>query len=659
MSEDLDRATRRIERYRLRNPDAVRLARLASLAVRVEPHLLRRLRLELLPELDVGTEADVWFGPLVESRGADAVVLDPQAVDVLRGDLARERELFERASSVTRDAHTSAPPSIRLEEEINRLALLNDGNVVAAIDEALRPALRAMTEGGDRAHEIAHWARRALPRVHPAVRQSENATLLVVASNTLLGSGWQMKAPDSAVSAEALAWILSPAALSERVRIGVELVAGGVRFVDGTTDGSAMELPRTNPLFVELEWTVDGRRVKRLVEPETGRTVALAGAVAPVMLRTLAGDEYVLERVEADEAGDSTTAPTGEGKRIEFSTDVFISYAHIDDQALEEGQAGWISDFQRALQVRVEQLLGKTSTIWRDPKLQGNDIFSDALEDRLRSAALLVAVLSPRYLKSDWCRRELELFVEASAQRGGLRVGDRLRLFKVLKAPIPLEQQPPALRDVLGYEFFNIDPGTGRVTELGRAFGAEGDQRYWIKLDDLAHDIADMLKTLAGESVSSPSSVTPEAQQRPQRAAAKDRPRVYLICERHDVDSTRSLVDFLFTRYEVTLPLFEGDESEVRQEHEANLSGCDAVLIYYGASNELWLRRKLRELQKIGGYGRTTPLLAQAVYIAPPFTADKDRFRTQDAIVIRQGDEPLAAALKPFLDRLIQLTRLT
>jgi len=174
MNGSLEKATRRVERYRRRNPDAVRLARLASLAVRVEPHLLRRLRLELLPEVDVGTEADVWFSPLVESRGADAVVLDPQAVDVLREDLANERELFERVRNVTRDAHANAPPSIRLEEEINGLALLNGGDVVALIDEALRPAIRAIGEGGERALEIAHWARRALPRVHPAVRDRKS-----------------------------------------------------------------------------------------------------------------------------------------------------------------------------------------------------------------------------------------------------------------------------------------------------------------------------------------------------------------------------------------------------------------------------------------------------------------------------------------------------
>ena len=63
-------------------------------------------------------------------------------------------------------------------------------------------------------------------------------------------------------------------------------------------------------------------------------------------------------------------------------------------------------------------------------------------------------------------------------------------------------------------------------------------------------------------------------------------------------------------QFEVILPVFEGDEAQVRQEHEANLTDCDAALIYYGAGNELWLRSKLRELQKIAGYGRTKPMLA-------------------------------------------------
>src|SRR5580765_1809768 len=90
-----------------------------------------------------------------------------------------------------------------------------------------------------------------------------------------------------------------------------------------------------------------------------------------------------------------------------FENDVFVSYAHIDDQSLAEGKPGWIAIFHRALEIRLAQLLGKPPRIWRDPKLQGNDVFADKLVDRLPRAAVLVSVLSPRYIKSEWCLREL------------------------------------------------------------------------------------------------------------------------------------------------------------------------------------------------------------------------------------------------------------
>src|SRR5436190_23035067 len=127
---------------------------------------------------------------------------------------------------------------------------------------------------------------------------------------------------------------------------------------------------------------------------------------------------------------------------MEFANDVFVSYAHIDDQTLAEGQPGWISTLHRALEVRLEQLLGKEARIWRDPKLQGNDIFADRLVDRFPGVGVLVSALSPRYVKSEWCQRELNEFLKASAATGDARVADKLRVFKVVKTPIPPELQP-------------------------------------------------------------------------------------------------------------------------------------------------------------------------------------------------------------------------
>ena len=60
---------------------------------------------------------------------------------------------------------------------------------------------------------------------------------------------------------------------------------------------------------------------------------------------------------------------------MDFSKDILISYAHIDDESLMEGQKGWIEEFHRSLDIRLSQLLGEKPKIWRDLKLQGNDFF--------------------------------------------------------------------------------------------------------------------------------------------------------------------------------------------------------------------------------------------------------------------------------------------
>ena len=36
--------------------------------------------------------------------------------------------------------------------------------------------------------------------------------------------------------------------------------------------------------------------------------------------------------------------------------DVFISYAHLDDQSIDEDQKGWISKFHRVLEIKLSQL---------------------------------------------------------------------------------------------------------------------------------------------------------------------------------------------------------------------------------------------------------------------------------------------------------------
>lgn len=195
---------------------------------------------------------------------------------------------------------------------------------------------------------------------------------------------------------------------------------------------------------------------------------------------------------------------------MDFDKDLFISYAHIDNQSLIPDQEGWISTFHKALAIRLSQIRGVPPQIWRDRKLQGNDYFSDAIIETLANAGLLVSILSPRYLKSEWCLRELQRFCQGAVeQTGGLKVGDnKARLFKVVKTYVPRDQYPEEVEAFIGYEFFEFD-AAGRPQEFDKIYGPELERKFYARLNDLAYDIHQTLEILDALAEGSPAGVTP------------------------------------------------------------------------------------------------------------------------------------------------------
>lgn len=129
-----------------------------------------------------------------------------------------------------------------------------------------------------------------------------------------------------------------------------------------------------------------------------------------------------------------------------FENDIFVSYTYVDNKPLLQGEKGWISNFHHSLGVRLHQLLGEEATIWRDPKLKGNDYLSDTLQTQFPKTAVLISVLSPRYIKSEWCLKEIDGFVQAAETSGGVKIDNKSRLFKVVKTPVPRQNQPSELQ---------------------------------------------------------------------------------------------------------------------------------------------------------------------------------------------------------------------
>jgi hypothetical protein len=504
---------------------------------------------------------------------------------------------------------------------------------------------------------------------------------------------------------------------------------------------------------------------------------------------------------------------------MEFEKDILISYAHIDDEVFIEGDKGWIDNFHRSLEIRLAQLLGEKPKIWRDPKLQGNDYFGDEIVDQFPNIALLISVISPRYIKSEWCIKEVEEFIKACHENIGIRVQNKSRIFKVVKTPVDLNEHPAPIRGLLGYDFFTIDPQTGRPKEFNKMYGQESELAYWSKLNDVAHDITELLKNMKASNQEKAKSISdkpkeekikvylsqtsrdlleyresikrelqehgftvypdislplvvedfksqvremmgqcdlsvhligdnygivPEGTNKstivlqndialnisrdkplkrliwfPPDLKPEDKrqsefieelnnseevqknadllessidefkftlhkhlseiekektqkntisappgdhasdgapPMVYLICDQRDLDNIGELEDLLFDEgYEVILPFFDGDEGQVRLDHQENLKTCDAVLIYYGEGNELWMRSKTRELLKIAGYGRPQPLKCKGIVLAPPLMPSKERIRAHDTIILDCTNGLTREKINPFIEKVNQL----
>jgi len=259
-----------------------------------------------------------------------------------------------------------------------------------------------------------------------------------------------------------------------------------------------------------------------------------------------------------------------------FEHDVVISYAHVDNEPFGESQKRWVSDFHRDLQTRVTQLLGNAATIWRDPRLEGNQVLWEALRRCLEQSAVLVSVLSPRYIDSKSCIYEIEFFPRAAENTGGFQIGTRKRVFKVLKTPVPLDQHPAALRDLLGYEFYRVDPGTGRPREFHIDPNPDAPKLYWAKVDDLAQDIRALLAEMRRQRTGS---------REPQ--AAKPEVSIYVAETTHDltVERDQLLRELKDRRYRVLpekpLPSYAGD---LNQAVRADLEKCRLSLHPIGAN---------------------------------------------------------------------------
>jgi hypothetical protein len=260
---------------------------------------------------------------------------------------------------------------------------------------------------------------------------------------------------------------------------------------------------------------------------------------------------------------------------MSYAKHLFISYSHIDDKPLSDHQQGWITRFHHGLSAMLSVRLGKEVSIWRDNKLSGNDIFADEILAQFPSTELMVSIISPRYVQSEWCTREAKEFCKAAEQTGGVVVGNKARVIKVIKLPAECEDLlPEVLRQELGYPFYFLDENQVPI-ELDPAYGEEFAQKYNRKLATLSHDIAQFIKKLEADSATT----TGAANNAP-------RPRIYLSeCSYDRRDDRESIAtDLRFQGYDVypdkALPR---EEDAYVDEVKQLLAKCELSIHLFGS----------------------------------------------------------------------------
>jgi hypothetical protein len=247
--------------------------------------------------------------------------------------------------------------------------------------------------------------------------------------------------------------------------------------------------------------------------------------------------------------------------------DIFVSYAHVDNQIPPGVNEGWVTTLIKSLKIELGRKLGSTDifSLWMDSELRGNSAATPETLEHLKNSATLVLILSPGYLASSWCHLELNTFLDQVDIHSGC-------VFVVEHDDI--EERLPQLSDLRGYRFWRRDE-TGKTRTLAKPQPDPKEEReYYNLVEDLGRELVDKLKQLKN-SARAPSAAS---QHRTPTVALKPRTTIFLAEVTDDLQEQRNQVKRYLEQYNLqivpdTLYFFSGDNAneQLRQAIETDL----------------------------------------------------------------------------------------
>lgn len=196
--------------------------------------------------------------------------------------------------------------------------------------------------------------------------------------------------------------------------------------------------------------------------------------------------------------------------------DVFVSYAHLDDQPPQELEEGWITVFVQELEKILSSKIGRKPDVWMDHLLVENARVDAELGDRVRDSRTLILFMSPSYLNSDWCRKEIGNFLGLNSAHK-----NKESVFIVAVEETTREIWHSRLQALTPLYLYRKSK-SGATERLGYPRPSNSDPEYWSQLTELAHLIKKQLELI--EQTAEPITADASNQSLPATAVAVQQP---------------------------------------------------------------------------------------------------------------------------------------
>ena len=166
--------------------------------------------------------------------------------------------------------------------------------------------------------------------------------------------------------------------------------------------------------------------------------------------------------------------------------EIVLCFSEEDNQPIEGGLKGWVSNFHKFLTTLFSQISKGQSSI---------RLVSDSELDSLdfSQAGAIVVVCTEHILSNNTFVTNLNNFVEQQKKNDTLRINGISKVFKIFKRPADVDGALYSIADLISYDFYLIDALTGEAQEFKRFFGNEAERSYWMRLVDLAYDINQLI----------------------------------------------------------------------------------------------------------------------------------------------------------------------